>query len=269
MPHSPPFPRVKVMGERGSGTNFLAQLVGLNFRVEFVRNTSPAAPHEAALIEAIPRGKRRPALMADRVLEHNHLSEMDWNAGWKHACLTDRVFKTYKNANETVFLCILRHPAPWLRSFFEKPFHSFNNRPDDIDELIATPWMTRSCDEIDSLVLESPVLLWRHKAQSYLEQANRRQNVVVLRHEDILGDFKSVLDALSDILSPKMRLGWKLPKGYARGWMRNDRAGVDFHTIREALPADPFTLLTPGQADRVRALIGKDLLARAGYGGQA
>ena len=96
----------------------------------------------------------------------------------------------------------------------------------------------------------------------------RRTLEWVLRHEALLADHKACLDRLGALMAPKMQLKWRLPKGYARNWLREDRPGVDFHSIRKSMPEDPFTVLTPDQAGRVRALIGADLLSRAGYGGQ-
>lgn len=265
MPSQPPYQRVKVMGERGSGTNFLSRLVAANFDIELVDNTSNAEGQDRKLIQRIPEGLRRGAHIAERVMEHYHLTQMPENAGWKHACLTERTFSTYLRTDTTLFLCIIRHPALWLRSFYEKPFHAMTRKPDDLDAFIATPWMTRACDEADAVVLESPAELWRLKTLSYLDRAAAHPNVVVIRHEDLLRDHESGLAELVPLIGPRVHAGWRLPEGYARSWLRVFKGGEDFESIRAALPDDPFTVLTKAQAERTLALIGADLLTRAGY----
>ena len=262
------FSLVKVMGERNSGTSFLAELLRLNFQVEILPNASPASVEQKALIDRIPKTRRRPGMITERIQDDNHLREMAWNAGWKHACLTDRVFTHKNHAEQTLFLCVLRHPALWLRSMLDRPFHNFSSRTDDLDEFLQTPWVTRSRDEVEEVVLESPVLLWRLKVESYLDQAEKRRNVHVVRHEDLLRDHKAQLVSLSGLLNTRKRVKWRIPKGYSRKWMRHLRLGQDFWAIKDALPEDPFTLLSPKQAETVRAWIGEDLLARAGYGGK-
>ncbi len=266
MPPTPPYQRVKVMGERGTGTNFLMRLVDQNFDVELVDNTSNANRKDAALIRRIPEQKRRGAQIAERVMEHHHRTQMPENAGWKHACLTEETLQTYRHTGATLFLCIIRHPALWLRSFFDKPFHGFFQKAGDMDSFLATPWITRSCDEVGPVVLESPVMLWRLKTLSYLDRSLRHENVIVVRHEDLLRDYKAGLAALTDLLGPPSATDWRLPDGYARGWLRALKGGEDFESIRAALPEDPFTVLSKAQVAQVRALVGEELLTRAGYG---
>ena len=105
------FSHVKIMGERNSGTSFLSELLRLNFQVELLPNASPPSVEQKALIGRIPKPRQRPGMITERIQDDNHLREMPWNAGWKHACLTDRVFDTYEMPEKTLFLCILRHPA--------------------------------------------------------------------------------------------------------------------------------------------------------------
>ena len=252
---------VKVFGERGSGTNFLHQLIAKNFDVKVIANISGPTPDERELIDAIPENRRRPGLIAERLADAHHLDQMPRNAGWKHACLTDRMFQTYGRAEKTLFLCIVRHPALWLTSFATNPYHGFNTKAQDLDEFIATPWVTRARDEVADVFLKSPALLWKLKVQSYLEHADRRENVLILRHEDLLLDHGAVLDELTPLL-PRSAADWTLPEDYARRWVDKVR---DFWSIQKALPDQPFDTISPGQAQHLRDVIGDELIERAGY----
>ena len=251
----------KVFGERGSGTNFLHQLIAKNFDAKVIANISGPTPDERGLIEAIPESRRRPGLIAERLADAHHLDQMPRNAGWKHACLTDRTFEVYGRADKTLFLCIVRHPALWLTSFANNPYHGFNTKADDLDEFLATPWVTRARDEVPDVFLKSPALLWKLKVQSYLEHAERRENVMVVRHEDLLTDHGAVLDGLTTLLSPSTS-EWALPEDYARRWVDKVR---DFWSIKKALPEEPFATISPSQAQHLRDVIGDELIVRAGY----
>ena len=147
------------------------------------------------------------------------------------------------------------------------PFGTFysQNRAQTIRELFETPWVTRPRDEVPDLVLESPALLWVRKTTSYLNAHQLHPNVAVLRHEDLLREPETVLQDLSDQL-PRTSDDWQIPEGNARAYMPNETAKHrDFHAIRAELPDDPWTVLDPDLANDVQAMIGTDLLARAGY----
>lgn len=252
---------VKVFGERGSGTNFLHQLIARNFDAKVISNISGPTPDERAFIDSIPENRRRQGLIAERLADAHHLEQMPRNAGWKHACLTDRVFETYGRADQSLFLCIVRHPALWLSSFAQNPYHGFSSRTEDLDEFLATPWITRARDEVPDVFLASPALLWKLKVQSYLDQADRRENVLIVRHEDLLRDHGAVLDSLVDLL-PGPAGAWTLPEEYARRWVEKVR---DFWSIQRALPDQPFETITLPQAQHLRDVIGDNLIERAGY----
>lgn len=261
------FDRVKVMGERASGTNFVSQLIDLNFAVRQLPNITSCTADQLEAILKMPEDKRHHFPISERTEDHNHLAELPENGGWKHAALTDRVFEVLPSAGQTFFLCILRHPAPWLLSLMRRPFHAFCNRADSAAEFLATPWMTRARDELDQLLLPGPGALWRLKAQSYIQQAGRRPNVTVLRHEDLLRNPASVLDGIP--LPRKSAGPWEIPGENARSWQSaQDIPEADapgFHALRAALPDDPWDLLEPDDAAALAAQIGTQTLERAGY----
>lgn len=261
------FERVKVMGERASGTNFLSQVIDLNFAVRQLPNITSCTEGQFAQILEMPEEKRHHLAIAERTEDFNHLAEMSENGGWKHAALTDRVFKALPSANETLFLCIIRHPAPWLLSLMRRPFHAFCNRADSPAEFLATPWMTRARDELDQLLLPGPGVLWRLKVQSYLDQAAQRPNVKILRYEDLLRNPAAVLDAIP--LSRTSADPWEIPGENARSWQSAeesaDAEAPDFRALRAALPDDPWDLLDPEDATALANQTGTGALSQAGY----
>lgn len=266
---APPYRRVKIMGERNSGTNFVQALVALNFAVDLLPNAMPYTAREEALIGRIPLTRCVTDALFHRGTDRSHDQGFHRHGGWKHACLTPRHFQDLERAGETLFLCVLRHPAPWLLSMFRAPFAIFNHetRAASVDAFLDTPWVTRARDEIPAMVLENPALLWVHKVTSYLDWAEAMPNVRILRHEDLLRDHASALSALARVLPAKVET-WQVPRDNARqSFPRDPATERDFQHLRDALPEDPFRLLPDQTATRLRAVVGADLLARAGYAG--
>ena len=136
---------------------------------------------------------------------------------------------------------------------------------------LATPWITRPRDEVAPFAYEGPGGLWRDKVGSYLEHAARRENVLVLRHEDILNDPAGTLERLVEHLQDKDG-DWRMPQGHARDWQTPDghpiagqNAGRDFWSIRKEVPEVPWAVLDPDDASRLVAQIGAETIREAGY----
>ena len=266
MPHRH-YPHAKVMGERNSGTNFVEALVGANFDVQLLPNTMPFTARDEETILRIPITEAGREAIFHRATDLNHFHEFARHGGWKHACLTERHFKRVQNVQQTLFICVLRHPALWLKSMLRAPFGTFyaENRAQTLRDLFDTPWVTRPRDEVPELVLETPALLWVRKTTSYLNAKDAHPNVFVLRHEDLLRDHDTVLHNLSKHLT-KTKPDWQIPEGNARSYMpRETDKNRDFNAIRAELPDDPWSALDPALTRDMRRVIGDELLDRAGY----
>lgn len=257
-----PYRRVKVFGERGSGTNFLNRLIYANFEAEMLVAKAPVSYPEVKLLEGVVIRESAPGAAGERVADYLHDLTVPSLGGWKHACLTDQNLARFEGVDETLIICIVRHPALWIRSFHKQPYCDFFEEHDDLDKFVRTPWITRSRDELPDLVLEGPALLWRLKLESYLRQVAKRPNVRILRHEDLLTSLNQVLDLLAPHLV-RRRETWGVPKGHGRTWEEETR---DYWNIREELPEDPWSTLSAETAELLRQQIGAQLLDRFGYG---
>ena len=263
----PPYPRVKVLGERNSGTNFVELMLRLNFRVDLLPNAMPFSKEHEAILRRIPLTELGRDAVFHRATDLSHQTNFRHHAGWKHAALTERHFTEPEHADQTLFLCVLRHPAPWLISMFRAPFATFqpDNWPQTLREFLDTPWVTRFRDELEPLVLESPARLWALKTASYLDHSGTHPNAMIVRHEDLLRDHETTLSRIGDMLE-RSGTAWKLPRGNARqAHPRDPDTERDFWQIRDQLPEDPFAMLDTGLATDLFNWIGSDLLAKAGY----
>lgn len=262
-----PYPLAKVYGERGSGTNLVERLLALNFELRLVGFPQGYSEAQSALMDRTGYPRIGLTELVERVQDAAHATGLARHAGWKHGCLDDRIFGAYRGMGRTLFVCVIRHPALWIASLHRRPFHSFFETPERLADFLRHPWATRPRDGMAEVLLETPVLLWRAKVASYLDAAAARDDVVVLRHEDILRDHAAVLAGLDGPLTP---LGgpWRVPEGDARHLQQTGATGgADLATRRDALPADPWKTLDPADAGYIREAIGADLLARAGYDG--
>ncbi|MFK7941913.1 MAG: hypothetical protein AB8B85_03230 [Paracoccaceae bacterium] len=261
----PPYVRVKVFGERASGTNFLARLLYANFKVEPLLHADPNTHSDVQPVRAISLGEKARGAIGERIEDYLHETTMATTGGWKHACLTDKLFRTLENSPEVLFICISRHPALWIRSFFRNPFSGFCEDAPDIETMLRTPWVSRPRDELAELVLPGPAILWRRKHESYLRYAHAKRNVKLLRHEDVLRDPNTVLDLLAPLMT-RRRDAWGLPKGYGRTWQDGqDLQERDFFQIRDELPEDPWAEISSDAAEILRSQIGAPLLEKLGY----
>lgn len=257
----PVYSRIKVFGERGTGTNFITQMIHANFQVDVLMQPSVSDAPGAAKLKVPGLRPKRPKEIQQYIEDHQHFHGLRTFGGWKHACLTDRLIDTLPGADTTLFICVVRHPALWAKSFHREPFATFLEPDPDLTTFLRHPWVTRFRDEVPELILDSPALLWRLKNQSYLDQADARANVVIVRHEDMLRDHENVLQGFIGHLQRRAS-SWKVVTSYGRQWAENKR---DFWTIRKELPANPFSTLTREQSQLLRDVIGDDLIKRAGY----
>lgn len=251
------FQHVKVMGERGTGTNFVTHMINANFEAQLLLQPDGATIPGVSTLHRTDVVEYGEHSINQRVEDYQHATGLDSFGGWKHACLTDRLAAR----QNVLFICVLRHPAPWAVSLHKRPFSTYLEAPETVEAFLSQPWVTRPRDEIADLVLDGPALLWKLKTESYLDQARRRANVVVLRHEDFLRDHLAVLEGLEQHLTPKDDT-WKLLTSYARTFMAD---GPGFWDIRAALPDDPWTVISVDAAHILRTQIGARVIQDAGY----
>lgn len=257
MPEQTPYRRVKVMGERCTGTNFVSQMIEANFDTHLLEQPGAGAVPGTDKLRRHRVTELRTNAVAQRTEDYQHATGLASFGGWKHACLTDRLAAR----KDVLFVCVLRHPAPWAASLYKLPFSSYLTIPDTLEGFLAQPWVTRPRDEVAELVLDGPAWLWRLKTESYLNHVADCANVIAVRHEDFLDDYVGVLEDLADHLAVRDN-SWTLVTSYGRNFQDT---GPDFWQIQAALPEDPWTVVSADAAGILRCHIGAELIERAGY----
>lgn len=91
-----------IYGERCSGTNYLEDIISKNFNVEIT-----------------------------------------WKYGWKHffghniTDKTNNLEADIKNADDVLFICIVRDIIPWINSFYKTPHHVNDEIKEDFHKFIS------------------------------------------------------------------------------------------------------------------------------------
>lgn len=180
-------PVVKVLGERSSGTNLLAQILADHFEVEVVRNSSGVLPKQRALLPGYFAGSwasRRGSKEA--IQDHNHFVEMAECGGWKHAAATRRFVDEFAKPKAAHVLCLVRHPAAWARSMHRNPFHGIGKIPKDFSDFLHAPWIAAARDELGERVIANPIDLLTKKVESYGELQSELETAFVLTYENMI-----------------------------------------------------------------------------------
>jgi hypothetical protein len=190
--------RVKIFGERNSGTHALATIVRSNSQSLYL----PSVEREFhPLLARIVNDRRSPipAALRERLNDWMFRDPSPLNA-WKH-CATN--FPNASAFEGVLVLFTVRHPASWLLSLFKHPYHQLTPKAPDLRSFAAAPWKTVGRERLDRGSF-LPLELYRLKLRAQLELADRLSVRAIayrfVRHEDLVlrqaGVFSSIREEL-------------------------------------------------------------------------
>ena len=173
--------RVKIYGERNTGTSYLEALLVRNLHVDCLRG-------------GVPRSIRR--LFPDSEIARDwYFRATDWrNLGWKHT-LPDPNWRTMARRVSPLplILTLTKNPYAWLLSLYRKPYHA-KRQYSSFEQFLKEPWKTVRRENAPA-AFTSPVDMWNQKNAAYLRLAGQT-TVVHCRYEDLLADPLGFLDGL-------------------------------------------------------------------------
>ena len=209
---------LKIYGERNTGTQFLSELIRLNFRVEEVPGTAPKSIRK--LQEFLP-GKE---LIIDIYFYLTYYR----NLGWKHSVVkAPEDYEKYNICSKNLsFVTITKNPYSWLLSLYKRPYHQYILEKKDFETFLSSPWKTIGRDNAPRS-LSSPVELRNIKNYSYLQFINNYP-VLTIKYEDLLAGPKQVLELLGKTLS----YNWKVDqfKNYEKSTKESNK---DYNYYRD------------------------------------
>lgn len=180
--------RVKVYGERNSGTNYLSQLMARNFDVRVMPGVTPRR-----WLKQYGTGEDA----KDRFFSEQYAR----NLGWKHAMAPTRrqLESLGVPTSQLVFVTVTKNPYSWLLSLFKRPYHA-TRRATTFGELINSPWEPLGRENCVG-EFQTPMELWNCKNRSYVSLYEANLRAINLRYEDILIDPLAVLQRLHEAAS--------------------------------------------------------------------
>lgn len=100
------------------------------------------------------------------------------HGGWKHGPID--------HDDMTSFVVVLRHPLAWLRSFFEWERIHGRTTHDDLSEFASAAVTHPAWKAAWAADGAGPVEAWNRAVRSWVAQSDARDNVMVVRYEDVL-----------------------------------------------------------------------------------
>lgn len=191
--------RIKIFGERNTGTNFVDGLLRDNLDIGVCPGILPKSLQRfyKAVSDTLPYS------LAWHVVEHDRncrfKNRFDELVGWKHA----RVPNLPKNRDGYPeglgFIALTKDPYAWLQSLHYRPYqgkiHS-TAHPLSFGEFLRTPWPTvkRECGPDE---YANPVQMWNDKVASY-EALHAYGPTLILPYEDIIEDIEGFMKTVCE-----------------------------------------------------------------------
>lgn len=178
-----PANRVKIFGERNTGTNALSRIIEANSQARCLPATS------GDLNPLLGRIGNTEWLLAKRMRERLLDSIFEGRSplcAWKH-CATN--FPDAAPFDGVFVLFTIRHPGSWVVSLLKRPYQRLERRPATLAEFLNSEWET-ACRERLGRASFRPLELLQAKLDSYLGFADklttRRITHRFIRFEDIV-----------------------------------------------------------------------------------
>jgi hypothetical protein len=242
--------KVKVYGERNTGTNYVSRLISLNFDVHVLRGVTPPqwiqqhgsteAAKDQFFAEFFPR-----------------------NLGWKHALPRSRreLESAGINTSRILFVTITKNPYSWLLSMFKRPYH-WNRQAKTFSEFLSMPWTPIRRENCDDDFL-NPVDLWNRKNRSYVTLFDSGLHAVNLRYEDLVCDPMRVLKRLNDTARMPVRHHGNGFVNVVRSTKDSDK---DFEYYRDYYTKERWRdKLSANDLQTINSSLDRHLMRRFGY----
>lgn len=185
---------LKIFGERNTNTNYLSQLVDLNFDLVQRKGTVPKALN-----------------FFNRILFNNSewykniyfsLTE-EVNLGWKHKYIDPKAFSS--SDKSLLIITLTKNPYAWLLSMYRNPYHMAVNRNLSFSEFLRSEIVPLSRENLKGLKKINIIELWNVKNRSYL--AIEHSYKLNLKSIDLIINTESILSLIKNHFSIKYTSG--------------------------------------------------------------
>jgi hypothetical protein len=180
-----PVVRLKIFGERNTGTNYLEELIAANFDCDICPgNLSNARRFTYNVLHwTLPYKFARYIVEANRDRQYEKLFASE--LGWKHAKIPNlpRGIKSYPAC--TGFIALVKNPYAWLLSLHARPYQNEASSVLNFSEFLRAPWFTVEREHAGVPSYPNPIKVWNDKVRSYRRLSAFGPSMII-RYEDVL-----------------------------------------------------------------------------------
>jgi hypothetical protein len=174
--------RVKIFGERNTGSGYLERLLTRNLEIDCLRG-------------GLPRSLRKLFPESERARDWFFDVTRKKNLGWKHAFAPSPLdlHTAHVDPTRILFLTLTKNPYAWLISLYRRPYHA-KRRYENFSHFLSAPWETVAREKAGR-AFANPIELWNQKNASYLRLGEYATSLVC-RYEELLEDPSHFLKTL-------------------------------------------------------------------------
>ncbi len=171
--------RIKLYGERNTGTRYLTRLLEHNLSGDVIRSV---APRWATRVQALVPGK-------EAIRDKWFAATFADNFGWKHSRVqVDRLLELGGAVDNIHFVALVKNPYSWLLSLDQRPYHLRSQdtvNSSGVKSLLTTQWQTVGRENGPAHYRDA-VDLWNDKVGSYFELADKFSTTLLTYEELVL-----------------------------------------------------------------------------------
>ena len=177
--------KVKIYGERNTGTRYLSQLITGNLKVEQLRGV-------------VPDTKFWKMNEFNKNLYFTQTSK--FNLGWKHSFVDLATLQNHPDLNNIYFVTLSKNPYSFLLSLYKRPYHYKGTKPENFLQFLQARWLVQKRDNHDSTGYQNPIELWNSKNSSYMALKELLpEQTINIRYEDLLEHPETSISEFSDL----------------------------------------------------------------------
>lgn len=228
---APRVERIKIFGERNTGTNFVEAVLSANVDCPLCPGNLPEQRRllYTVLSKALPYRVSRRLVEADRDREYDR--RFNSELGWKHARVPNLPAGTEAYPAGTGFVAVIKNPYAWLLSLHKRPYQNETSSRLSFANFLRTPWQTVERECAGRGAYDDPIQLWNDKVAAY-DALVTHGPTIISRYEDIAAAPETLVERLAGEFGVACRTPITVPERSVKGDGRS-RAEITAYYLNE------------------------------------
>ncbi len=252
--------RLKIYGERNTGTNYLEDLARMNLETTIISGRAPDRHIQIYISRLIKLVSQQRGMAYRRAWRDKYLSEaFDRHLGWKH--MNPSVERLGPERLASVrFLIVVKNPYAWLLSLFRRPYN-IGGKDDTLEAFLDRKMPIMPAMENIGTDQVGPVEVWNRKMAGYFTLMDAATRAKIVKYEDFLQDEEGMLRSIATDLEIGQRPDFVSIERGAKGDADVSRQYyIDYYMQQKWREK-----LNPTLVQTINAQLDHDLVTRLGY----